>query len=360
MPEERKQFRAVKKTAAAGSGTGAVGAGVGAAGAGVGAAGAGNGRGVVSAANVGRQLLARRQQMGLPLPKVEAETKIRGRFLMMLESGDYAGLPNDIYSRGFVQHYATYLGLDGAALAAAYTAERGGVSEAATQRERFERPRRVISTGPIIAGLAAAGAIFGLLGYILVQMSVLAAAPQLAVSAPAADVLVSGSQVTIVGRATPGSDVSINDSPIYTDNDGVFSEKVALQEGVNAIHITAKSKLGKSTTVTRNILAKYSQIDTVVAVPATTFDGVAVAITVKATAEIIVKVDGQEKFRGLMLTGKSRLFSGAQNVTVTTSNAGATALVVTNKMVANKHLDNLGADGQAKADLIFAKDTNIQ
>jgi len=181
------------------------------------------------------------------------------------------------------------------------------------------------------------------------------------VTSPVVDSVVSGSEVVIAGRTTPGSDISINGSPIYTDNDGAFSEKVALQDGVNQIQVISKSKLGKSTVVTRNLLAKIPEVDsTVAAVPNKTFDGVAVAVSVDSATEVIIKVDGQEKFRGLILAGKSRLFSGAREIVVTTANAGATSLTVTNSLVAGKRLGALGADGETRSNLIFAKDTNIQ
>src|SRR5664279_2753552 len=97
--------------------------------------------------NVGQQLKARRQAIRLSLAQVELDTKIRGKFLTALESGDYKSLPNDIYSRGFVQHYANHLGLDGAFVAAQYVAERGGIETADTKRPRMERPRRFVITG---------------------------------------------------------------------------------------------------------------------------------------------------------------------------------------------------------------------
>src|SRR5580704_12303636 len=91
-----------------------------------------------TAHSVGRQLKARRQALRLSLAQVELDTKIRGKFLTALESGDYSSLPNDIYSRGFVQHYANHLGLDGEQVAQAYAKERGGVAAGATKRPSLE------------------------------------------------------------------------------------------------------------------------------------------------------------------------------------------------------------------------------
>src|SRR5882672_7529558 len=94
--------------------------------------------------NVGQQLKARRQALRLSLAQVELDTKIRGKFLTALESGNYASLANDIYSRGFVQHYANHLGLNGALVAAEYVKERGGVAQADTKRPQLERTARLV------------------------------------------------------------------------------------------------------------------------------------------------------------------------------------------------------------------------
>src|ERR1700683_3542397 len=134
------------------------------------------------AGKVGPHLKARRQALRLSLAQVELDTKIRGKFLTALESGDYSSLPNDVYSRGFVQHYANHLGLDGEAIARAYATERGGVTAGATKRPVLERPPRLVFTGQIawvlMTGLAAAG----IVGYLLWQLSSLAAAPNLTVT----------------------------------------------------------------------------------------------------------------------------------------------------------------------------------
>ncbi len=309
---------------------------------------------------VGPTLKARRQALRLSLAQVELDTKIRGKFLTALESGNYASLPNDIYSRGFVQHYANHLGLDGAAVAAAYVSERGGVEQADTKRPRLARSRRLVFTGRIVAVFAVLGLVVAVLWYLLWQFSVLAAPPSLSVSSPDADLVLTGEDMTVGGHATPGSDVTVNDSPVLTDTDGNFSEKVALQDGVNIIRIAARSKLGKSTVITRNVLAKLPKVDPAAAtVPAAVFDGVAVAVSVRETTSIVVVVDGAEAFRGTFVAGKSLVFTGKTDVNVTTGNAGATSIMMTNSVAVNKKLDPLGKEGEIRRGQDFAKDTVI-
>ena len=53
-----------------------------------------------------------REAKGVDLFRVERDTKIRSKFLAALEDGDFADLPGDVYARGFLRNYASYLGLD--------------------------------------------------------------------------------------------------------------------------------------------------------------------------------------------------------------------------------------------------------
>ena len=64
------------------------------------------------APNVGEILQTARERKGVDLARAERETKIRARHLMALESGDLADLPAQVYAKGFLRNYSTYLGLD--------------------------------------------------------------------------------------------------------------------------------------------------------------------------------------------------------------------------------------------------------
>lgn len=309
---------------------------------------------------VGSQLSARRKQLKLSLAQVELETKIRGKYLLALENGDYHSLPNDVYSRGFVQHYANHLGMNGQLVAAAYQAERGAADEAHTARPQLARSRRFVLTGPFLAALAGLGVAGLVFGYLVWQFTALAAAPRLSLSSPEPDQSLTGSFVDVAGSATPGADVSVNDSPLLTDTNGGFSEKVALKDGVNAIRVTAKSKLGKSTTVTRNVLAKLPQASSATTLfPTAPFDGVAIQVTVTATTSIVVVADDKILFRGTVLAGKTLTFGGpgVADIKLTTGNAGATSVTVSNSVAAGKKIDRLGGAGEIRRNQDFAKDT---
>jgi cytoskeletal protein RodZ len=305
-------------------------------------------------------LKARRQALRLSLAQIEVDTKIRGKFLTALESGDYAKLPNDIYSRGFVQHYANHLGLNGVKVAGDYVHERGGLAAGETKRPRLARPKQLVFTGRIVAILGILAVIVAVFAYLLWQFSALAGAPRLVVTSPEADTVLTGSVIDVSGSTTPGADVTVNDAIVLTDADGNFSEKVALSNGVNALRIASRSKLGKSTAITRNVLATLPKVDAAQATaPTKVFDGVAVAVSVMETTSVVVVVDGAEAWRGIVVAGWSKVFSGKKDISITTGNAGATTVVVTNSVAAGKHLSPLGREGEIRRNQSFAKDTVI-
>lgn len=309
---------------------------------------------------VGSLLRRRRQSLKLSLENVELATKIRGKYLVWIERGDYASLANDIYTRGFIAKYADYLGLDPDAVTAQYLAERGGMDEAAkvgspkpVRARRFTITPRLVIAGTFLIVLAMVVAYLGL------QFSALAAAPKLKVDTPPGDMVVEGSTMAVAGTVAGGADVFINDSPVLTDANGGFNNQLALQDGLNVIKVVAKNKLGKSTTVSRNILAHLPQIgNDKPLVPTAPFDGVAVGIIIKdSSVNITTTIDDGKPATITMLAGTSRSFSGKAKIKIETSNSAATSILITNSTVATKDLGVVGKGGNLK--LEFAKDTSF-
>jgi cytoskeletal protein RodZ len=63
-------------------------------------------------ADVGTRLRDERERRGIGIDEIEAETRIRAKFLLALEEGRYDVLPGPAYVRAFVRGYAEQLGLD--------------------------------------------------------------------------------------------------------------------------------------------------------------------------------------------------------------------------------------------------------
>ena len=73
--------------------------------------------------NIGETLRTAREEQGLSINDAVAETRIRSHFLEALEQNNFESLGGDIYVRGFLRNYATFLGLDPDPLLAPFRSE---------------------------------------------------------------------------------------------------------------------------------------------------------------------------------------------------------------------------------------------
>lgn len=131
---------------------------------------------------LGDILREEREKQNLTVKDVERDTSIRSLYISSIEKGEYDVLPGEVYLKGFIKSYAEYLKLDGSAMLQQYHAEKkpampieakedltksdakGNAPSDANNylkndfRERVEKSR---NTQKIIAGVVAAGVIFG-------------------------------------------------------------------------------------------------------------------------------------------------------------------------------------------------------
>ena len=106
----------------------------------------------------GDRLRMAREQAGMTLPQLSAETRIPARHLEMIERGDFASLPAKTYATGFARTYAKAVGLDGRAIVeevrAELAANQGGDRNRAATFEPGD-PARVPSRGLALFSLFA-------------------------------------------------------------------------------------------------------------------------------------------------------------------------------------------------------------
>jgi hypothetical protein len=93
---------------------------------------------------IGNSLRDARVRKGLELTDLEAETKIRARYLRALEEEQFDALPGDSYVKGFLRTYAERLGLDGQLYVDEYSSRFSLAEEpvvAARDKRRARRSR---------------------------------------------------------------------------------------------------------------------------------------------------------------------------------------------------------------------------
>ncbi len=320
--------------------------------------------------SVAELLKTRREELKESLKDVEKSTQIRKRYLELIEAGDYEHLPDNVYSLGYVKSYADHLGFDTAPIINLYKKERMSYKESRNSGsivkddkqmglQPLGRASFVLSTKSllIITSVLLFAIILIYLGW---QVAVLAAPPKITLNN--IQDKVTANYVIISGQTNGDADVFIDNSPILTNSDGSFSERVALLDGQNQITVTAKNQLGKSTSVTKIVTASLpNAVSATTQVSSAPVDGVEMLVKISNQATwIIVVADGQDVFRGTMLPGAIQLFKAKTSIKLTTGNAGNTQVFVTNSVVANKDLGTLGKPGEAKNDLEFGKDTQFK
>lgn len=201
--------------------------------------------------SLGSILRTTREARGLDLSRVQRDTRIGQRYLVALESGDYAGLPEPLYVRGFLRLYAAYLGLDPSALVARY--ERETRSEPHLRRrvtERRQRAERPIGPGHLLltpTRLAVALIVIGVAAlsvYLGYEFVTFARTPDLRLTEPAADVTdYVADSITVSGETVPNARVTItglrHNPDITADEQGRFTVVVQLVPGSNVITVVA-------------------------------------------------------------------------------------------------------------------------
>ena len=79
-----------------------------------------------SAGNVGAILLEEREKKGLTLEDMSLRTNVPKHYLAALENEEFDKIPGDVFVRGIIQRYGSFLGMDGFKLVARYRAAREG------------------------------------------------------------------------------------------------------------------------------------------------------------------------------------------------------------------------------------------
>lgn len=199
---------------------------------------------------LGEVLRAAREGKGVDLRRVERDTKIRERYLLALESGDYRDLPGSVYTRGFLRNYGTYLGLDPEYLIDLYRLE----TSTTVERPRVPAPPRpiaaarsrsfVITPGLVVAALltVGVGAFVAYLGWELINF---ARTPELRITDPATNVSAYTELTMVVrGITAPNARVTVGnlrENPsVEADDEGRFEVTVELVPGSNVIELVAR------------------------------------------------------------------------------------------------------------------------
>jgi len=117
---------------------------------------------------VGQRLRAAREEKGLSLEDVAAQTRIPRRHLASIEVADWDSLPTPTYTIGFAKSYAGVVGLDRTDIGDQLRAEMGGQRFTANAIETFEPadPRRTMPKWLVIGTIAGLVVLIALMSWL--------------------------------------------------------------------------------------------------------------------------------------------------------------------------------------------------
>jgi Helix-turn-helix domain len=202
---------------------------------------------------VGERLRDAREIRGVDLHRVERDTKIRIKYLAALEDGEFSEFPGDVYARGFLRNYATYLGLDADEMEEDWRLEAGAAVPA---RPTFVGPqpmrmgRRIVFQRAHVVMAMVAVIVLVVGSYFGYQLSRYLSYPTIAVASAGTQggihLPIGTTTYVLTGNATPGTTVLISwngqDAKIIiADDAGHWSYQAVLQPGTNQFDITAKN-----------------------------------------------------------------------------------------------------------------------
>lgn len=179
---------------------------------------------------------------GIPLPYVEA-----------LFSGNFEKLPPAPYVRGYLRTIAPIIGADTEELWRLYENEALPRTSGA---DDTLPPNRFAITAPRISRYVwIVGAAVLILVYFLINGSRLLGKPTLVVTEPAEESFTTEiSPVIFQGVVSPSDALTINGEPVITGPTGTFTAAAELTTGVNIIELKASRFLGRTETLSYEVI----------------------------------------------------------------------------------------------------------
>ena len=201
--------------------------------------------------SLGNTIKDKRKLESISLSDLERETKIRKDFLEAIEEGTWEKLPEYPVVQGFVRSIAHVVNTDEelflALLRRDYPKKDIRIAPKPDVKNKFIwSPKWTLLAGVLFVSLI----IIGYLGY---QYKQFVSPPQLVITNPKEDEVLTKDVYTVEGKTSPDATVIINNQPTLINDDGSFTEEVEISKETKEIDIKATSRAGKVTEIKRKV-----------------------------------------------------------------------------------------------------------
>ena len=200
---------------------------------------------------IGQILKDSRISKSYSLKHLEGVTKIKSGFIDAVEKENWDALPAFPTVLGFVKSLANSLEVDSkmavAVLKRDYPPKKLRIAPRSDVDRKFSwSPKFTFILGTSVI-------LFVLFGYLVVQYFHFISPPELNVASPKENQMVNGNSLTVFGSTDTDAKIIINNQPVSVSGDGKFSVSLDITEETKEIVITASSRSGKTTTISRKI-----------------------------------------------------------------------------------------------------------
>lgn len=308
---------------------------------------------------LGQWLRETRQARELSLEQVEAETRIRAKFLAAIEEESYGELPGDIYIRGFLRNYALFLGLDPQEVLEKYekrdSAREGEpglfrplevtMFRATADRLRSRLLLLVLIVGALTVGLWAwkTGRLVWPSTLVLFRRTAPATATPTPTQMPGAGIFQTPTrppEPSATAQATATHTPGLMPSP--TSTPGILVAPTSTSSPTPAVSSDEPPTVTRTPTE-ESMATTATPTTTATSLPAV---GVTVAITVTESSWVEVTVDSLSAFWRLMEAGEQGTWEARREIILRLGNAGGVQVTVNG--------DSLGTLGERQQVVEFA------
>jgi len=289
---------------------------------------------------LGAYLRRHREERGWSLDDVEAMTRIRRRFLVALEAGDWDNLPPGVYTRGLLRNYARALGVSVNGVGRMYLKERPSEARP-SEPQLISQP---LTTEPrlsfelVLAGVLLVVAV-GLIAWVLgTQLPTYLDA---SAARDAGQVAAASTATPTAGPTRPVPGPRQTAQPARAPDAASAEPAVGAEEAVAATGDapdSASEPTGGAATAPPGVDVGVD-LDPV----PETETGLVLQVVALSDAWVLVMADGREAYSGFVRRGESRTWRAGERVGLRTGNAGGTQITLN-----GNRLELLGGQGQVE------------
>jgi len=287
----------------------------------------------VESLTLGEKLKKLRGDFRMSLTEISKATRIQVKYLEYLENGEYDKLPADVYVRGFLKSYASYLNIDEQAFIKLYERERhiqknlNQKSETKSVRIKNLNISSLVITPRSLVIVMITLLVIGAFSYIFREFQTFALVPRLVILSPITGSRVEKNEVIVQGKTDKGARVSINNQSVFVDGEGNFSSTIPLQSGLNTMTIIAVDRFEKQKTEILSIDSSYVSPISDTRGESNTLDAQVfrVAISVhEKPIRITVKENDIVIFDGILNKGETKLVESKETIKIISEDATKT------------------------------------